>query len=365
MPRERWDPCVSHSGSRATHFVRTYFTPERSVLLIGGGGFDPRSTRVPELLSSTGAGYSEAVFLQEERGGSRAIEEKVAEEHIEILRSHARARVEPVRIFADDGAVIGGREAVKIIRKVDLSASSDVVVDLSALSKGVAFPVVRYLLEKVDSGQVAANLHVVVLDHAQLDNAIIPIASDKVQEIHGFGGGRTLLGKDATACLWMPQLVAGQREVLERIYDRVDPDEVCPIVPFPSLDPRTGDLLLHEFKDFLENRWAVSSGGLIYASEQEPLNLYRSILNLHRHRSEVLGEIREPLTVLSPTGSKVLSLGALMAALEWDLPLVHVEAVGYTVDWECTAINDVDSALLVHVCLGGKLYPANWQELKL
>ena len=35
------------------------------------------------------------------------------------------------------------------------------------------------------------------------------------------------------------------------------------------------------------------------------------------------------LLVLSPLGSKVMALGALMAALERDLPVAHLEPIGY------------------------------------
>ena len=63
----RWDPCVSHRGAEIDGFVDTYFTrPERRILLVGGAGFDPRSTAVARRLANT-EGQIRGLFLQEER----------------------------------------------------------------------------------------------------------------------------------------------------------------------------------------------------------------------------------------------------------------------------------------------------------
>ena len=52
------------------------------------------------------------------------------------------------------------------------------------------------------------------------------------------------------------------------------------------------------------------------------------ILRIHRSRSRVFGEGKSML-ILSPIGSKALSIGALMAAYEVDLPVLYVESMGY------------------------------------
>ena len=63
----RWDPCVSHRGAEVNAFVDDYFArPERRILLVGGAGFDPRSTAVARSLANT-AGQIRGLFFQEER----------------------------------------------------------------------------------------------------------------------------------------------------------------------------------------------------------------------------------------------------------------------------------------------------------
>jgi hypothetical protein len=53
--------------------------------------------------------------------------------------------------------------------------------------------------------------------------------------------------------------------------------------------------------------------------------------------------------VLSPVGSKVMALGALMAALERDLPVAHLESIGYDLDGSIPTTSEAPN--LVHVWL--------------
>ena len=61
------------------------------------------------------------------------------------------------------------------------------------------------------------------------------------------------------------------------------------------------------------------------------------------------------MLVLSPLGSKVMALGALMAALERDLPVAHLEPIGY--EFEASVPERIDRPDLIHVWLEGEVYP--------
>ena len=61
------------------------------------------------------------------------------------------------------------------------------------------------------------------------------------------------------------------------------------------------------------------------------------------------------MLILSPLGSKVMALGALMAALERDLPVAPVESLGY--DLEASVPEQIDQPALIHVWLEGEVYP--------
>ena len=61
------------------------------------------------------------------------------------------------------------------------------------------------------------------------------------------------------------------------------------------------------------------------------------------------------MLILSPLGSKVMALGALLAALDRDLPVVHLEAIGY--ELEGSVPKTIDPRSLIHVWLEGEVYP--------
>jgi hypothetical protein len=94
---------------------------------------------------------------------------------------------------------------------------------------------------------------------------------------------------------------------------------------------------------------------LVYADEKSPLDLYRTILRIDDARRRVFESVGGSQIILSPIGSKALSLGALMAALDRDFTILHVEAIGYTLD-ALRADAVTSTAELVHIWLHGDAY---------
>ena len=93
---------------------------------------------------------------------------------------------------------------------------------------------------------------------------------------------------------------------------------------------------------------------IVYADESDPLDLYRTILRLDDLRKPVFAEVGGSLLILSPLGSKVMALGALMAALERDLPVAYLEAIGYEFDGSTAQQERID---VIHIWLEGEVYP--------
>ena len=147
--RSRWERCIQSRGHEAESFVGDYFgEQQRRAILIAGGGFDPRSTILAELLSKAMGERVQGILIREERPAPKQELVNRADANVkkmtEILTT---SNVSSVEVFALDGAVIGGREATKVIAKVDMTNITDVVGHISsALSKGVVFPIVRHLL---------------------------------------------------------------------------------------------------------------------------------------------------------------------------------------------------------------------------
>lgn len=353
----RWDLGVGFRGHDFMKFAERYYGGvSRRVLLIASAGFDPRSPRLAEQFAKWAPGRVKSILVREERPTSDSRLRVLADLHHDRLR----AAVSPLRevqitVFDEtDLAVIGGRQAASLVQELPLRDFTDIVVDLSALSIGVSFPLVRALLETKAGAQI--NIHAVVVADAHLDAMIRPLPTEAASAVHGFRGA---LGLDATAeasKLWLPQLAFGRLELLDRVFAELAPHDTCPILPFPAQDARAGDALVEEYLPLLSEAWAVDTRNIIYAAEDDPLDVYRTILELSDAREPVFAGHGGSLVVLTPIGSKVLALGAFMAATERNFPVLHVEAVGFTADASVLAQYPDDRGTFAHVWLSGDPY---------
>ena len=352
----RWDPCIAHRDADAERFLTHYFgQPDRNVFLVAGAGFDPRACAVAARLGASNP-LVRALLVKEERPDPPGDQvERAVANTATLLAAVAEQRVESIDIFGSDGAVIGGRNIVNVLSRQGLVGVTDVVVDISALSVGTSFPIIRYFVERIVRGKETVNLHLLVAHDPRLDVGIRSKPSDTPGYVHGFKGRSTLFDAADAARLWLPQLTTGRRRALGRLYDFIDPHDTCPILPFPASNPRLGDTLSEEYLTELEDTWSVDTRNIVYADEGDPLDLYRTILRLDDLRQPVFAGAGGSMLILTPLGSKVMALGALMAALERDLPVAHVESLGY--DLEASVPEQIDQPDLIHVWLEGEVYP--------
>jgi hypothetical protein len=353
-----WDRCINHRGADTQRFVADYFSDsDRRTLLIAGVGFDPRSTSVCEMLHAVMDSRLTGLFIREERPDpARELVKRAARNYDQMTELLPGFREMTVEVFAPDGAVIGGRNAVRVVHELSLNEFTDVIVDFSALSIGVAFPLVRLLFDRVRAGGESFNLHLMVTDEPLTDDQIFPTACDIVETIHGFKGGFGLFDNTRAARLWLPQLIRGRNTVLDKIHSYFRPHDVCPVLPFPASHPRLVDELIEQYSSEFESTWGVDTRNIVYADEKKPLDLYRTILRIDDARRPVFEGTGGSMIVLSPIGSKVLAIGALMAALERDFPVAHVEAIAYTVDFKKMDSLRTGCGEVVHTWLYGDAY---------
>lgn len=354
-----WSKCIMHRDGKTPDFLREWFASEsRKIFFLGGAGFDPRSTAVARFLTQLVRCPITGLLFREHRPLSPEHLVAGAEKNIaELLSLVPTLEIRDVNIFAEsDLALIGGRQAASIAKTIDWQHATDVIIDCSALSRGVIFPLVRSILQNPNR---PSNLHLLVIDNASLDDGIVAEPAERASTMHGFKGKLGQESSQQAAVLWLPQLVTGYRDSLSKIYSGLEPKphDICPILPFPSRDLRSPELLITEYAVELESTWGVDPRNVVFASESNPLDLYRSILRIDDERGQVFKEIGGSLLVLSPIGSKLLSLGALMAAIERDFPVVYVEALNYK--FKPSAANQSFAAdRLVHLWLEGEAYGA-------
>lgn len=353
-----WDNCVTH-GEDAPSFIREYFAhAERNILIVGGAGFDPRSTVVTSSIAKTGAN-TRGIYIREERPNPAPELVQRAEGNVAHLRQLVpQCQIEHIDIFdKEDGAVVGAKRLMRQIAPLMSQAGTptDIVLDLSALSIGVSFPLVRYTYETFGRKPRGPNIHLFVTEDPNLDSGIAPEHTDQPMYVPGFDGDAALDQQSHATRLWIPQLVRNRREALRRIHDFVHAEETCPILPFPARNLRSGDELLEHYMTEITDTWEVDPRNYIYAAEREPLDLYRTLLRLDDARKRVYEAHGGSLLVLSPIGSRALALGALLAALERNFPVAYLESISYALPATPLPV-EPPVWPIVHVWLTGDAY---------
>ena len=357
MAREKWARCVHQKGTDVTRFIDKFLAEShRRVLVIGGAGFDPRSTSLASKIAARLGNRSTGLFIREERPNpSKELIARGDRNAAELADLMSGSAIESIDIFASDGAVVGGRRVATLVDQTILDSFSDIVVDFSALSKGLSFPIVKHLLERSSRSAIRANIHLMVVDQVSTDIEIRDVGSDRASLISGFEARWWLTETQQKAKLWVPQLIKDQHAFLALIHQFVEPDDVCPILPFPAASPRQPDDLIEEYSSEMLSVWEVDPRDVVYADEKNPLDVYRSLIRIHSARTRVFQGTEGSTMVLSPLGSKALAIGSLMVALELDCPVVYVEALEYQVDFSQIPMRIADTDFM-HVWLTGEAY---------
>lgn len=348
----RWLNYVLRGGTRFEPFWKSFLNATtRDLLVVVGRGFDPRmANAVSTVLSLGGDGLRHCLLVEYDEGENsptrkhdisitanvRAIEE--------LFKDSGQLMTRKIRMWSDDGRRrVGSRGAAEVFASAEaINSYTDILVDISALPRSLYMPMLARLLNLVDQLPEVRrpNLHVVVEDNPELDQVIVAEGlSDDASYLHGFESG---IEQEATADapkIWMPILGEGKIGHFERINDLIVPDEIAPILPFPCANPRRTDDLILEYRSYLFDVLRIEPTNFIYVPEQNPFGVYREIVSAIRHYTDALSALGECKFVISALSSKLLSLGALLAAYDlkqagYPVGIAHVHAGGYTMSDE-------------------------------
>lgn len=362
MPSFNINHCISHGAEDVDEFVEQHLCRAEKVLFIGTVGIEPSSLYFAYKLSGTS--NVDFRFLIEQRPNTSASVEKLGARHRTWLESNLPAgsfEFHDVEVISKDNATVAGRNAVNIARQWFSDQYSDIVIDGSGMSRGICFPLLR---QAMDIGErYGANVHVLVASNDHRSVKLNAESNDRADWIHGFNGKMGLDSMSEALTLWIPQLAHGSASQLDLMYRHLSKlnvalAEICPIVPFPSVHPRRGDELLFECREALREDVGNERLNVIYAHEGDPMDVFYSIVRLECIRREVFAATKkEAVSVLSPSGWRLGSLGMVLAAIALDLPLLYVESIGYTTESALPDPIDIPSAdRKWHIWVAGGLY---------
>lgn len=346
------------SGSQFVDFYKKYLERDgKNILFMLGLGFDPRTTSCLQTLLTvkSKSNLDCMVFdYSDDFSGREPMQSWLKRNETTLDHLIPRDKWKKRQIQMMSGKEhIASIEASKKIEKDDLSGYTDIIMDISAMPVSVYFPIVRKILDWIKSNELKlengkkVNLHMVVSENAHLDGLIKEIGvNETVTYMHKFVG---TLQSEATQNLrkvWIPLLGEKKGTQLERINEEISPKEISPIFPMPSKDPYRSKELLLEHRSFLFDTLEIDARDFIYVNEQNPFEVYRQIY----HTAVSYYDSFDPLggchVVISPLSSKLMCVGALLAAYElqsndMNVGIVHVENQTYDTE----NIKDIDQEM--------------------
>lgn len=332
---------ITHKCDEVEEFISTYLRDDgKRLLFIGTVGFNDVGNYFPTALSAC-KDIDYKFFIEERTIVPQNVLDAGNRNRIYLETTLTPHSVEfvSISIIAEDAATVGGRNAVKGCAPWLLECYTDIIIDVTSMSRGVCFSVSKQVVQFAHANNIAVHLMVAERDLAGVD--VTSMSSDVACYMHGYQQDMETDELSGALVLWIPQLAESASPSLDRIFSTLKPSEVCPVLPFPAASPKRADELLVKFRPSLLGSWDVNLLDLIYAHESDPLDVCETISRLHIAREKVFScaTTTPSRTVLSPSGWRVGSVGMLLAALELELPVMYVENIGYTVNGSFPPIN--------------------------
>lgn len=341
----RWNDYFLRKNAEYNQFWEEYLKSSRDILFILGSGFDPRMCiGIKSILEKDGSGLRHCMLINFHEGNnspSKDFRQEVDENKEklqEIIKDKAELFERQIIMENEEGHRIGSREAANIFKNFsDFKKYSDIVLDISSLPMNVYLPLLGKILYLIDKEKKKINLHVIVAENTIVDKSIKKVGlADRADFLYGFPGNLDIVSKEDEPTIWIPILGESQELQIKLIDDKINPQEICPVLPSPSVNPRRGDDILLEYREIILNKLDIESQNIIYGAEQNPFELYRQIQKTIEHYRDALDPIGKCKFALSSLSSKLMSLGVFFVAYEEGLSkkgnvgIVYVESKGYS-----------------------------------
>lgn len=328
-----WDDAIHLKGEAFEEFWGRRLKQKRDILVIGGLGWDPRMTALVSTLKDSGGDGLRHLHLINYRptASFESPHKKFIERNIEYLEYLINGWMikEDVNIITrkEDNRYSGDDEIAKYYMRRDISHYTEILVDVSALPKSLYFTLLLVLVKKCRDINRGINLQVIACQDADLDSRIIE-SIDDLRYLKGFNGKLGRTGQREIPKIWAPILTSNSGGILKKLHEKLEPKDIYPVLPFPSSKIRLDDDLLMEYHSIFVDEWNLNPLNIIYAAEDDPLDIYRSLSNLYCQQMETLEPLGGISMVFSCLSSKISSIGAFMAAFEKEKEIAVAHAIG-------------------------------------
>jgi len=345
----RWDPyCLTSDANFDEFWADRLKGGGRRLLLILGRGFDVRTLETARRLHGLGVKVEVWLLAFDNGLGDSALRASMTTDNhdglVALFGAESITSV-PIEIGGPSGTVATPINTQVALQKAgDCQGFDDVVVDISAMPRMVAMTAVSVLLFRLDecakTGGRSVNLHVTTAESVSADvGAARGSLRDGVTFVRGFSGHLEEQTTQNWPRVWFPVLGEGQRDRLSLIQELLDPDEICPVIPFPTKKPRRGDEVVGEHRETLFDDFLIEPANILLASEYNPFEAYKQIYIAMDKYKQALRTMGGCKLFVSPLSSKLLSIGVLLACYDhrygagsedhFDVGIPYVETAVY------------------------------------
>ena len=380
MNKLRWDSYVLMKGAE---IIQSFWADHlkdksNSILYILGKGFDIRMNEgIKQMVNKNPELKIKCLLIEFDEGqeSSSRDYQKHVEANMKEIENLKGISIETKMISLWKGRGrnkrrIGDKQASDIFLSYnDIIAYSEIIVDISALPRGIYFSLIGKLLTLIDINKnnnlENHNLFVLTSENAKIDRLTKKQdIGDDLKFTFGFGGGLELTSDDPV--IWFPILGENKINQILPAYNKINPREICPLLPFPAKDPRRSDTLIIEYHQLLFDELRIESQNLLYVPEQNPFEVYRNLSNAIINYNRTLSIINGCKAAISTFSSKLLSIGALLTAYELNnrtedkigVGILNVDSSGYKIDEEMSLVTINDESELFLTWLTGEPYNA-------
>ncbi|MBY2941880.1 cell division protein ZapE [Rhizobium leguminosarum] len=322
----RWDPYSLTRDDEFDTFWKAHVTERpRKLLLILGRGFDVRALATASRLKSAGAVLQIWLLAFDNGLADSPLRAKLTLDNyngLVALFGEAAIKRIGIKIGGPAGSAATSRNTQAAIKGAgSCSGFDDVVIDISAMPRMVALTAVAQILYNLDqmakTGGPNVNLHVTTAESVAADlGAQGGSLSDAVTLVAGFSGQLTAQGTENWPRVWFPVLGERQHERLDLIRTEVDPDEICPVIPFPTRNARRGDEIVNEHRAILFDEFQIEPKNVLLACEYNPFEAYKQLFQAMDRYRRALNKLGGCKAFVSPVSSKLLSIGVLLACYD-------------------------------------------------
>ncbi len=334
-----WSECLFLTDKTS---VINHFCNLTDILLIVGRGFDPRACQVAEALCKSNLHVS--VLLvdysnklnnpEEEKNKSRSNRNYV---RLKEICKNSRFFEKKIPLYSGDSVkktLVISESVRSIFTKDFFQTYKHIIVDISAMPRGVGFSIVKCLMRIKEDTQKA---YIAVCEDSSCDDNIRPvIVEESAEYLPGFNTFQMSLEQDDSEVVWFPVLGMNDTDAFNIIADFLKPMEICPVVPFPSQDVRRGENILRSCGEVLFRERGVEKRNVIYVPEKHPLLVYQKLFDtvLYYEKAFSIDNQRHVKYAFSSQSSKLIDMGLLLAIMDLEkggkkVGIVVVENQGY------------------------------------